>query len=265
MPSFTRYASARRDLGNLAAVRGQVVRDGHRREVTYPAYKLCSRLATPLARDLTTIGDLERRAEEVVALPRCRRQAFVAACAERLWPSYPAFSEMEEWGDPAAVRQVLDELWGLAEGEQMPPERIGELLAILDPLGPDLDDFTGSVLASAALDAVATIVAGVECGREEAARRAWHAPWLVVETLDQYLSLTLSDDSEENINSHPLMVSEFERQEADLRALKSRTEPDPGLVRQLRRTAVKDAYHEVVQELREVSEKRKRRRRRKRT
>jgi hypothetical protein len=121
------------------------------------------------------------------------------------------------------------------------------------------------VLASAALDAVAAIVAGVECGRDEAARRAWHAPWLVVETLDQYLSLTLPDDSEETINSHPLMVLEFERQEADLRALKSNRELDPGLARQLRRAAVKDAYHDVVRELREISEKRKRRRRRKRT
>jgi hypothetical protein len=84
---------------------------------------------TRLARDVTSIGELERRAEEVVGLPRPRRQAFVAACAERLWPSYPAFSEMEEWGDPAAVRQVLDELWASAEGEGMPAERIGELLA----------------------------------------------------------------------------------------------------------------------------------------
>jgi uncharacterized protein YjaG (DUF416 family) len=214
---------------------------------------------------VTSISDLERRAEEVGKLPGGRRQAFAAACAERLWPSYPAFSELEEWGEPAAVREALDELWASAEGEELPDERIQELLEIMDPLGPDLDDFTGSFIASAALNAVAAIFAGVECGREEAARRAGDAAWLVVETLDQYLSFILTDDSDESIYSHPLMVSEFNRQEEDLRALTSGAKVCPGLVRELRRAAVKGAYHDVVRELREISEKRKRRRRRKRT
>jgi uncharacterized protein YjaG (DUF416 family) len=211
------------------------------------------------------VTDLDRRMEEVASLPSPRRAAFAAACAERLWPSYPAFSELEEWGDPAAVRQVLDDLWGSAEGEELPAVQIPELVQILDPLAPDLDDFTGSFLASAALNVIAAIVAGVECGREQAAGRAGDAAWLVVETLDQYLSFTLADDSDENIYSHLLMVSEFERQEEDLRVLKSRAKVGSSPVRELRRAAVKAAYHDVVRDLREISEKRKRRRGRKRT
>jgi uncharacterized protein YjaG (DUF416 family) len=214
---------------------------------------------------VASISERDRRSEEVLNLPRARRQAFAAACAERLWPSYPAFSELEEWGDPAAVRQVLDELWGSTEGEGLPTVQIQELVEILDPLAPDLDDFSASVLASAALDAVAAIVAGLEGGREEAAGRASDAAWLVVDTLDQYLSLTLVDDSDESIYSHPLMVSELRRQEEELRALRSSPDPDAKLIRAIRRDAVKAAHHEVVRELREISEKRKRRRRRKRT
>ena len=211
------------------------------------------------------VTDLDRRAGEVASLPAAYRQAFAAACAERLWPSYPAFNELEGWGDPDAARQVLDELWASAEGQRLSDERIQELVEKCDALAPDLDDFTGSFLASAALNAVAAIVAGVEGAREKTTSRAGDAAWLVVETLDQYLSFTLADDSDENIYSHPLMLSEFERQEEDLRALKSRAKVGPRIVPELRRSAVKGAYHDVVRELREISERRKRQRKRKRT
>lgn len=52
----------------------------------------------------------------LVRLDRSRRTAFVAACAERLWPLFERYSLVTGCGDAADLRTVLDQAWTVAQG-----------------------------------------------------------------------------------------------------------------------------------------------------
>lgn len=49
-------------------------------------------------------------------LDRASRTAFVAACAERLWPLFERYARATGGGDPEVLRGVLDKAWLAAQG-----------------------------------------------------------------------------------------------------------------------------------------------------
>lgn len=52
-------------------------------------------------------------------LDRCRRTAFVAACAERLVPLFDRYSQVAGAGDRGRLRAVVDKAWRAAQGAEV--------------------------------------------------------------------------------------------------------------------------------------------------
>jgi uncharacterized protein YjaG (DUF416 family) len=98
-----------------------------------------------------------------------QRTAFLAALAERWLGAYQRFTEAEGCGDPAALRQALDDAWAHAGGEPVDQATTDRHCRILPSLIPSTDDFdaydaltAGMLVAlaveSCAPDAPATLV-----------------------------------------------------------------------------------------------------------
>jgi hypothetical protein len=62
--------------------------------------------------DIKSIDDYESLLSTIIAAwsPE-RRAALAAAMAERWLPTYTAFSQAQQWGDPASLRHTLDTIW----------------------------------------------------------------------------------------------------------------------------------------------------------
>jgi uncharacterized protein len=179
-----------------------------------------------------------------------------------VWPAYPAFSRLESWGDPAAVRGALDELWSRLEDEELSTEGIDALVERCTAEAPDLDDFN-TPIASAALNAAAAVVAALETAARDDPEEAVTAASLVVETLDQYVFLVSGGDEppeEDAVARHPLMRGELESQRRDLAWLRGGEDLDATAIGELRRDAQEAALVEVARELAEISEERRKNR-----
>jgi uncharacterized protein YjaG (DUF416 family) len=70
-----------------------------------------------------------------------QRMALAAATAERWLPVYEAFSEREEWGDPAILRRALEAVWGNVLGRSLSSKELKRYSAQLEEVSPHLDDF----------------------------------------------------------------------------------------------------------------------------
>jgi len=92
--------------------------------------------------ELKSIDDYERSLSAALKeWSPGQRLAFVAAMAERWLPTYVAFSEKEEWGDPRGLRRILDAVWGHLGGRAIAPaDRARYRKQALDAT-PHMDDF----------------------------------------------------------------------------------------------------------------------------
>jgi len=79
---------------------------------------------------------------KLISFPTRHRIAFSASVSERLFPYYQAFSLSVSWGNPSLYRRALDVVWEQASGAQVPRSSIEELIALTDPLMPDMDEFS---------------------------------------------------------------------------------------------------------------------------
>src|SRR5262245_31298515 len=92
--------------------------------------------------ELKSIDDYERALSTTLKeWSPGQRLAFAAAMAERWLPTYVAFSEKEEWGDPRGLRRILDAVWGQLGGRAIAPaDRARYHKQALDST-PHMDDF----------------------------------------------------------------------------------------------------------------------------
>ncbi|HMF38508.1 MAG TPA: DUF416 family protein [Isosphaeraceae bacterium] len=97
-----------------------------------------------------------------------QRTAFLAALAERWLGPYQRFTEAEGLGDPAILRQALNDAWAQAGGEPVDDVTIDRHRRILPTLIPSTDDFD----AYDALTAGMLVALAVESLRR---RRPGHA------------------------------------------------------------------------------------------
>src|SRR5690349_17866779 len=98
----------------------------------------------------------EKIGEELTLLPVNHRITFAASCCERLLPNYLAFSQMEKWGKPLMLREVLDSIWSYLEGTNLSEAEIKTKRHICGTIAPDEEDFS-SIFTSVALNAVAAV------------------------------------------------------------------------------------------------------------
>lgn len=72
--------------------------------------------------------DFSTLEKEIEKLPSERRVAFAASICERLIYNYDVFYLEEGWGNPAAQRAALDEVWQILREKTADTKIIGKLL-----------------------------------------------------------------------------------------------------------------------------------------
>jgi len=70
-----------------------------------------------------------------------QRVALAAAIAEHWLPAYESFSAREDWGDPAALRQSLESVWGHVQGRALTAIHIRRHVEQIEQVTPHMDDF----------------------------------------------------------------------------------------------------------------------------
>src|SRR6266852_2702857 len=68
--------------------------------------------------------------------------AFAAACCERAYPNYEAFSKQEKWGDAAVLRFSLDTTWDFILTGELNERQRAALESRCKAVTPDSDDFS---------------------------------------------------------------------------------------------------------------------------
>jgi hypothetical protein len=158
---------------------------------------------------------------ELETLPPRGRAAFAAACAERQYPAYAAFVLALGREDDGTVRRTLDRAWDLAaSGIVSDPDTIGliEQCAALIPDSEAVDS-----IPAHADDAIAAAAYALQAAAGLDERAAGWAAQRGTDGLDNYLLSNDIDDSlpdaDQLVWSHPLVMAEVSRREADLRRL----------------------------------------------
>ncbi len=83
------------------------------------------------------------------SLNHWQQLAFCTAIAERCFPNYALFCEIESTGDAQQVRKMLNKVWEYLRGQLKSTKNIEKQLEAFDPLMPDTDasDHLGAYLA----------------------------------------------------------------------------------------------------------------------
>ncbi len=154
-------------------------------------------------------------------LPQSLRVVFATSCAERLFPSYVAFWEKTDRGDPKRLRGCLDRLWRDLECNDIREEEIQECIALCMKLIPQEDDEPWVIEQVAAEDAAEAVAYALGCKQSGEAQQAAWAARCVYEALDHFVINSEGIDinepgGEERVWSHPLVQAELLRQQRDL-------------------------------------------------
>jgi len=158
--------------------------------------------------------------EDLQKLERRSCAAFSAACAERLFPAYVAFSRAAGRGDVQSIAQMLECVWSDLVDEEIDLPRVQADLARCLELIPGEDEepwIAEQPYADDAASAVAYTLRALQGGDPQdsawAARRAYEA-------LDHYVTHKLGLDDEDQVVRHPTLQAELLRQRRDLEELR---------------------------------------------
>jgi uncharacterized protein YjaG (DUF416 family) len=176
------------------------------------------------------------------SLSKQSRICFAASCCERLIPNYRAFWKLEKWGDANRLDNTVDLIWAHLEGQEFSSQQINELMALLETIGPDTEDFI-SLWTGPAVDAVGAVISTLQCCIDGDATHAVAVGWLAVESVYHYLSVVndpeldvhQADPSFERfVLEAPLMNAELQKQLQDLALLESINELSNQILRHVR-------------------------------
>lgn len=165
--------------------------------------------------------ELEGRIQQ---LPTINRAAFAAACAERMAPSYEAYSARSGNADFKVYNELLARLWTDLEGQRMSDAEIDANIERAEELVPP-EDSSWVPEYPAADDAAAGLAYSFECRRNESAKEAVWAASRAYEAIDDYVITnenvdTAAPGAESEILSHRLVQAELARQSRDLDELR---------------------------------------------
>lgn len=176
--------------------------------------------------------------EEIEALPKTARLLFATIICERLFPNFVRFSEETGWRGKADLREAQDLLWRCLRGN-CDLQAAAAMASQVAAWAPDTESFR-SDFTSAALDAVTAISEALEACRDPSAVRIANCGYLAYESARMYAAQrsvtgTDIDLSEEELNDHPVVRREIERQHDDILWIKSHWPLDASELDQLRR------------------------------
>ena len=169
--------------------------------------------------------------QELEKLPVFHRLAFAAACCERILPNYNALCKMYDWGDPSVLRNALDEVWQILQGQPIDEFRIYRLINNCgsDNIAPDSLDFgSDSYRSLQVIDAICTTLkACSEPAIIEIVRVVQYARNTVefsVAWEDVSFNISWENDGEEKFTEaivcHPFAIREMAKEAEDLQRLK---------------------------------------------
>jgi uncharacterized protein YjaG (DUF416 family) len=165
---------------------------------------------------------------QLVQVSPVHRVAFGSSCCERMLPNYLAFQTIENWGDFRYLRNALDRVWSsISKQDLYDLTRISTDRII--NLAPDTEDYT-TVFTSLAGDAVAGVTYAIEALLDpaESLKKSALISQVALNSVFQYLAAVndphplchVSDTKfEQSLFTHPIMLEEISRQEADIKVL----------------------------------------------
>ena len=160
------------------------------------------------------------------------RVAFAAACAERLFPAYEAFSELAGRGDARALGDMLSRVWEDLLGRKMDPNELQADIECCMDLIPGEDEepwLDDQPYADDAASAVAYTLRALQ--RADSQESAWAAR-RAYEAVDHHVTHRLGIDDEAQVAGHPVVEAELLRQRRDLDELDAAgDEPAEAIVR----------------------------------
>ncbi len=170
--------------------------------------------------------DEKRLVQRLANLTLSCRVAFAAACAERLCPRYAEYRGNTGVGDPSVLEKALSLIWAdLMSEKELSKQKLVELITeceaqYLDDSKPWIPE------ADFVEDAVASTQYTLECRKTGDAQAAAWAARRVYETLDRHIVIRYNLDFNSPMDmkralEHPLVQSEFHRQERDLAELEN--------------------------------------------
>ncbi len=164
---------------------------------------------------------LDELAVQLRDIPHAHQLAFSAACCERAFPNYAAFSRQEGWGRPEMLRSSLDCVWAHVIDRNFEIVKAQKIEIECKALAPDSDAFP-SVAATAAQEAALMITLLVHFSYDLNPNYAVRIATFNRDTIDMYVQIREKLDPtdpelESKITSHPLILAELEKQKADLK------------------------------------------------
>jgi uncharacterized protein YjaG (DUF416 family) len=150
--------------------------------------------------------------------------------ADRWMPVYEAFSQREDWGDPANLRHSVDAVWAHLRGQLMGPGDQARHLRLLHDSTPHMDDFD----APEALAVAVMVRAAVHsCAPEDSLPVAFQATLSGFEAIVPDWSL--DEGIERKLWQRGPVRKELERQLRMIDRIDPITVFDPGTIETLRR------------------------------
>jgi uncharacterized protein YjaG (DUF416 family) len=161
---------------------------------------------------------------------RAQRSAFAAGMADRWMPVYEAFSQREDWGDPASLHHSVDAVWANLRGQLMGPGDQARHLKLLHDSTPHMDDFD----APEALAVAVMVRAAVHsCAPDDSLSAALQASMSGFEAIVPDWSL--DEGIERKLWQRGSVRKELERQLTMIDRIDPITVFDPGTIETLRR------------------------------
>jgi uncharacterized protein YjaG (DUF416 family) len=129
-------------------------------------------------------------------------QLAIAVC-KRLYSDYANFVLTENWGDKDLLIDAI-QLCEQAQNESIDTDRINDLMAKIDTVIPDMDDF-GNYNGSYALNTAASVYETLQFILDKDPIHIYHIGTHLTDTVDFKID-EKEDLSSEQIDEHPMMI-----------------------------------------------------------
>lgn len=160
-------------------------------------------------------------------------------------------------GDPPLLEQALNEIWQFLAETPLHEERVHALIAAIDQVTPDTEDYT-SLFVGSALNATSAVVYTLESCLTTDPEKTALVGRVAVETIDAYLDMV--NDPEVDVHQAdpafdqwleqaPPMVAEVLYQQTTLAHLQAQPTLDSAFLQRLRQAAQRQGIQPFAREI----------------
>lgn len=163
-----------------------------------------------------------------------QRIAFIASLCERHQGNHSLFCESLNWAEAQKTyRKALNKCWEYLAGQLTSEKNLEKMLLELETLEPDPSQ-SDSYGVYPALDAHSLLTSAYQMIFDESADDTEMTSKLSLQTVHHFVEFTHDAVNEDNIDSHPLVLSEIEFQQSAIKNI-SGNDSHADIVKDLRR------------------------------